>query len=103
LNIIVNAEQAMTEASGGGALRIRSSQEDDRVVVAFTNSGLGIPEENLQRLFEPFFSTKTERGGTGLGLSVCHGIISEHNGKIYAESVEGEGATFIVELPIVAP
>lgn len=103
LNIIVNAEQAMTEASGGGALRIRSSQEDDRVVVAFTDSGPGIPEENLQRLFEPFFSTKTGRGGTGLGLSVCHGIISEHNGKIYAESVEGEGATFIVELPIVAP
>jgi signal transduction histidine kinase len=88
---------------GGGRLTIRSSQEDGRVVVAFTDSGPGISEENLQRLLEPFFSTKTERGGTGLGLSVCHGIAKAHDGKIYATSKQGKGTTFFIELPVNSP
>jgi len=60
----------------------------------------GIPEENLAHLFDPFFTTKEVGVGTGLGLSICHGIIAEHGGRIYVESKVGEGATFIVELPI---
>lgn len=103
LNIIVNAEQSMSESRGGGRLKIKSSQGEGRIVIAFTDNGLGISEENLQRLFEPFFSTKTERGGTGLGLSVCHGIIEAHGGKIYAASQQGEGTTFFVELPVDSP
>lgn len=67
----------------------------------FKDNGPGIPEENLDRIFDPFFSTKPKGKGTGLGLSVSYGIVKEHGGKIYAMSKRGEGATFCVELPIV--
>ena len=66
------------------------------------DDGPGIPEENLRRIFDPFFTTKEEGKGTGLGLSICHGIITEHNGRIYARNVVGKGASFIIDLPIVA-
>jgi two-component system NtrC family sensor kinase len=100
LNIILNAEQVMTEANSGGRLTIKTEERKGYIKTTFTDDGPGIPAEHLDKLFDPFFSTKGERGGTGLGLSVCHGIISEHGGRIYAKSKPGKGATFFVELPL---
>ncbi|HUU64968.1 MAG TPA: ATP-binding protein, partial [Dehalococcoidales bacterium] len=68
---------------------------------SFADDGPGIAKENLGHLFDPFFTTKEVGKGTGLGLSISYGIITEHSGRIYAESELGKGATFVVELPIV--
>ncbi len=102
LNIILNAEQAMTEASGQARhkLVIKTQQVKGFVRILFTDTGPGIPAEHLSKLFDPFFTTRGEEGGTGLGLSVCHGIVAEHGGKIYAQSKPGKGAVFFVELPL---
>ncbi|MBI4180885.1 MAG: PAS domain S-box protein [Chloroflexi bacterium] len=100
LNIILNAEQAMLEAHNRGCLTIRTRARRGMVNIIFTDDGPGIPEENLWRVFNPFFTTKPPGKGTGLGLSICHGIITQHNGRISAESKLGEGATFLVELPL---
>jgi len=102
LNLILNAEQAMTEANGGGKLTINTEKKNGYIRTTFTDDGPGIPTENLGRIFDPFFTTKGEKGGTGLGLSVCHGIITEHGGRIYAKSKLGKGTTFFVECPIIA-
>ncbi len=100
LNIILNAEQAMTEAHGRGRLTIKTQKKTKGYIrVAFVDDGPGVPAKQLDKLFDPFFTTRGEKGGTGLGLSVCHGIVTEHGGKIYAKSKPGKGATFIVELP----
>jgi two-component system NtrC family sensor kinase len=77
----------------GGAKLVRIMIQDD---------GPGIPAENLSRIFDPFFTTKAEGKGTGLGLAVCHGIVTEHGGNIRAESAPGEGSSFWIELPVVA-
>jgi signal transduction histidine kinase len=108
LNLILNAEQAMLEAMSwrssyqGGKLTITSEEVGGRVKLSFTDDGPGIPESNLTRIFDPFFTTKEVGKGTGLGLSICYGIITAHNGRIYAQSELGKGTTFIVELPVVA-
>ena len=100
LNIIINAEHFMTQAHGKGTLTINTKRVGDTVQASFADDGPGIPKESLSHLFDPFFTTKEAGTGTGLGLSICHGITAEHGGRIYAESKVGEGATFIVELPI---
>jgi len=100
LNIILNAEQAMTEANSGGKLTIKTEERKGYIRTTFTDDGPGIPAEHLDKIFDPFYTTKGEKGGTGLGLSVCHGIITGHGGKIYARSKPGKGATFFVELPL---
>jgi signal transduction histidine kinase len=100
LNILLNAEQAMSEANGRGKLVIKTRRLKDYVRVSFADDGPGISPQNLDKVFDPFFTTRADRGGTGLGLSACHGIVSEHGGRIYARSKPGEGATFIVELPL---
>ena len=99
LNIILNAEQAMTEAHGGGKLTIKTQKIKDYVRISFADDGSGIPTEHLDKLFDPFFTTRGEQGGTGLGLSVCHSIVTEHGGRLRGKSKPGEGATFFVELP----
>ncbi|MDD5510213.1 MAG: PAS domain S-box protein [Dehalococcoidales bacterium] len=101
LNIIVNAETAMKKAHGRGRLTIRTEQAGDRIRISFADDGPGIAGENLERIFDPFFTTREVGEGTGLGLSLAHGIVVEHNGALYAESEEGKGATFFVELPVV--
>jgi len=101
LNIILNAEQAMREANSGGNLTIKTEKNKRYARITFTDDGPSIPAEQLDRIFDPFFTTKGEKGGTGLGLSVCHGIITEHGGRIYAKSKPGKGATFFIELPLV--
>ena len=75
---------------------------NNKIRVSFADDGPGISQENLGKIFNPFFTTREVGNGTGLGLSICHGIITQHNGRIYAESELGKGATFVVELPIVA-
>jgi PAS domain S-box-containing protein len=102
LNLIINAETEVKLAHGGGKLAIKTEQIDDNIRVSFKDNGLGIAKENLERIFNPFFTTRRVGQGTGLGLSVCHGIVTEHKGRIWAESNLGKGATFILELPIVA-
>jgi two-component system NtrC family sensor kinase len=101
LNIIINAEHFMIEAHNGGTLTITTEKVGDTIKASFTDDGLGISKENLGHLFDPFFTTKEVGKGTGLGLSICHGIVIEHGGRIYAESEWGQGATFVVQLPII--
>ncbi len=101
VNLINNAEQAITEANGKGKLTIETRQVGNIIRVTITDNGPGISEENLDQLFDPFFTTKEVGEGTGLGLSICFGIIEQHSGKIRADSKPGEGTTFTVELPII--
>jgi len=94
-NLIVNAVQAMPE---GGTLTIQSSKKDTFIEVAIADTGVGIPKENLGKIFEPLFSTK--RRGIGLGLAICRGIIEGHKGTINVASEGGGGTTFTIKLPI---
>lgn len=97
LNIILNAVQAMGERKG--ILRIRTIAENGKCIIAFTDTGPGIPEHILPRIFDPFFTTKPVGEGTGLGLSVSKSIIEQHNGEIKVSTSE-KGTTFIIELPL---
>lgn len=97
----MNAEQAMTEANVRGRLSITTQEKKGYVRVSFTDDGPGVAAEHLDKIFDPFVTMRVERGGTGLGLSVCHGIVAEHGGRIYAKVKMGEGTTLLVELPII--
>jgi signal transduction histidine kinase len=97
LNLVNNAFQAMEET--GGKLMIRSLRESDRIHFIVSDTGCGIPTENLSKIFDPFFSTKGS-GGTGLGLSVSYGLISAHGGEISVESTLDKGTTFKIQLPV---
>jgi len=101
LNILNNAYQAI-EAQGrsGGRIKIRTETAGARARILIQDNGPGIPAEVLPRIFDPFFTTKGVGKGTGLGLSLCYGIIKEHGGSITPVSRYGEGATFIIELPV---
>jgi len=96
VNLVVNAIQAMSE---GGTLTITTSGADGVVKTAFTDTGTGIKPEHMEKLFTPFFTTKSEVKGVGLGLSVSYGIVERHGGKIEVQSEWGKGATFTVHLP----
>ncbi|MCJ7521023.1 MAG: PAS domain S-box protein, partial [Dehalococcoidia bacterium] len=102
VNIITNAEQAMTEAHGRGRLSVKTQKAGKMIQITFTDSGPGISEDNLKSIFDPFFTSKDVGKGTGLGLSICYGIVQEHSGYIYSKSKPGEGASFVVEIPIVS-
>ncbi len=97
-NLALNATEAMPE---GGAITIAtSSAENERFVTAeVSDTGTGIPEENLSKIFDPFFTTKEKGTGTGLGLAVTYGIIERHHGTIEVRSEVGKGTTFIIRLP----
>ena len=101
LNIILNAEVEMRLAHGGGRLMVKTERADDGIRISFKDDGPGIAREYLARIFDPFFTTREVGQGTGLGLTLCHRIVTEHGGRIYARSRPGKGATIIVELPIV--
>jgi len=100
LNLTLNAWQAMKEAHNRGTLVIRTQHSEDKLRVSFTDDGPGIPKKIVGRIVEPFFTTKDVGKGTGLGLSICYGIIQRHGGNLSIQSKAGEGATFIVEIPI---
>ena len=99
--MIVNAETEMKLAHGKGKLTITTEKVDDTIKIYIKDNGPGIKPEIMDKIFDPFFTTREVGQGTGLGLSLCYGIVTEHNGKIYVESKPGKGATFIVELPVV--
>ena len=101
LNIILNAEQVMIESSGKGRLTVTSGTIDGNISIKFADNGPGIMPDHFHHIFDPFFTTKEVGKGTGLGLSICYGIIRSHNGRIFAESELGKGATFTVELPVL--
>jgi len=106
LNLVVNARDALP---GGGVITIRTcnvqgekvphGKEDWYVRLTVTDNGIGMTAETVGRIFEPFFTTKEEGQGTGLGLAVVYGIVSQHNGLIEVESIPGTGSTFHIFLP----
>ena len=100
LNIIINAYHAMPE---GGQLTVKTLQVQEQVHVTFTDTGIGIAQENLKRIFDPFFTTKEVGQGTGLGLSVSYGIVEQHGGTIEVQSQVDTGSTFTVRLPVAPP
>ena len=97
LNILKNAKEAMPK---GGTLTVRTTREGNKVLIHIQDTGIGIPEEIRDKIFEAFFTTKQKVKGVGLGLSVCYGIIKDHGGEIKVESEEGKGTTFAISLPI---
>ena len=98
LNIILNAEHAMLDSHNGGTLTITTKTADDNIIISFADDGPGIDKECLPKIFNPFFTTKDVGVGSGLGLSICYGIIKAQNGRIYVESELGHGTEFIIEM-----
>ncbi|MFM8441340.1 MAG: ATP-binding protein [Acidobacteriota bacterium] len=96
LNILLNAKDAMDE---GGLLVIKSDVDGEFVKIEMSDDGVGLPKDDETKIFDPFFSTKPEGDGTGLGLAVCFGIVTDHKGTISAKRNIPHGATFIVRLP----
>lgn len=97
MSILANSAQAIETS---GEISIRSGKANDMVWVEITDTGCGISPENLPRIFEPFFTTKQVGKGAGMGLATAYGIIKAHGGRIDVSSTPGEGATFVVHLPI---
>jgi signal transduction histidine kinase len=95
LNLVKNAAAAMPE---GGKLTIKTGRMDNEVFITVRDTGMGIPEENLSKIFEPYFTTKPT--GSGLGLTLVFKIIREHRGEISVQSKEGEGTCFTISLPV---
>jgi two-component system, NtrC family, sensor kinase len=97
--LAANALDAMSDS--GGLLTITARNEADKVVLEISDTGIGIPQENLTKIFEPFFTTKEIGRGTGLGLAVCYGILTEHGGTLNVQSTVGTGTTFTITLSAV--
>lgn len=103
MNLITNARDAMPD---GGTLGIKTSAITDGkghlcALVSVSDTGAGIPKEEIRHIFEPFFTTKEPGKGTGLGLSISSGIIRDHGGQIRAESIPGKGTTFQITIPAI--
>jgi two-component system NtrC family sensor kinase len=99
LNLLLNAAEA-TSGKPERRVRIETSIAGDTVMLTVSDNGEGIPPENLGKVFDPFFTTKSEGKGVGLGLAVSYGIVQAHGGDIEIKSKPGEGATFLVSLPL---
>ena len=97
MNLLVNAAQAMP---GRGTLTIKTSALGTEVQIKFSDTGVGIPRENMRKIFDPGFTTKGVGVGTGLGLPICYKIIQNHHGRIAVESEVGRGTTFTITLPV---
>jgi len=95
-NLIFNAVEAMSQ---GGEITIRTEAKENEVLVYFTDSGQGIPDSIKKKIFDPFFTTKGPKA-SGLGLSICYGIIKHHKAEIKVESIEGKGTAFTISIPI---
>ncbi len=96
MNLLVNASHAIPEK---GEITVRTEEVDGTIVVTISDTGVGISPENMDRIFNPFFTTKEVGKGTGLGLAISHGIIEKHQGKLEVDSIVGEGTTFRVIIP----
>lgn len=99
INLVVNAEQAMAEIKAERRLTVRTRASGEGVAIHVIDTGPGIPPHSLDLIFDPFYTTKPRAEGTGLGLSLVHKIVTEHEGRIHAESEVGRGATFHIHLP----
>lgn len=97
MNLFVNAAQAIEEK---GQIKIRTGTENGHIEIKISDTGMGIPQENISKIFDPFFTTKSVGKGTGLGLNVSYNIIKKHNGTIAVESDVGKGTTFTIRLPV---
>ncbi|MFH1075306.1 MAG: ATP-binding protein, partial [Pseudomonadota bacterium] len=100
MNMLINSHQAI---SGKGIVWIKTFQDNDFAVISIKDNGSGIPQENLDKIFAPFFSTKEKELNTGLGLSICHNIIHAHHGTIKVNSETGKGTEFVISLPVRQP
>jgi two-component system NtrC family sensor kinase len=99
--IIALATNAIDAMGESGTLSMVATNSNGRVVVEVSDTGVGIPLENLPKIFEPFFTTKEIGRGTGLGLAVCYGILTEHGGTLDVQSTVGTGTTFTITLPAI--
>ena len=99
LNLFLNAQDAMPD---GGTLAIETDQQDGNVFVHVADSGVGIPPENIQRVFDAFFTTKSTVSGVGLGLAVTYGIVRQHGGNISVRSAVGKGTKFSLSFPVLS-
>jgi two-component system, NtrC family, sensor kinase len=97
LNLFLNAKDAMPK---GGWLSVRTSMDGERAMAEVADTGSGIPNEHLARIYDPFFTTKAMNQGTGLGLSITYGIVREHEGSIDCDSQVGQGTRFVLSLPL---
>jgi C4-dicarboxylate-specific signal transduction histidine kinase len=102
-HLVQNAEQAMSASRGSGTLAIRVRPAADGVRIEVADDGPGVPQDDLARVFNPFFTTKGPGEGRGLGLSVAHSVVAEHEGRLWAENRPGGGAMFVMELPVGSP
>ncbi len=96
LNMVANARDAMPN---GGTLTVATSDDGENIIIEITDTGTGIKEEHMEKIFDSFFTTKGEVKGVGLGLSVCYGFIKDHGGDIVVKSQVGTGTTFVITLP----
>jgi two-component system NtrC family sensor kinase len=99
MNLIANAAQAMGDRDEGGTIRIAAAQRENSVEITVADDGPGIPPEVIGKIFDPFFTTKDVGEGSGLGLSIVHGIVDRHGGRIEVDSHVGKGTTFRIVLP----
>jgi len=99
INLIQNSMDAM-EDQGNGEIVLTAHEEDEGILIRYSDTGEGIAPQFQERIFDPFFTTKEAGKGTGIGLSIVYGIIQEHDGAISCESEEGSGATFMISLPV---
>ncbi len=97
--ILVNASEAVRE--NGEIILSSVNPDQDSIRIDITDNGIGIPEDDIQHIFEPFFSTKHDTSGIGLGLAIVHGIIKSHNGKVDVKSELGKGTTISITLPLI--
>lgn len=98
MNLLINAAHAIDRQ---GEINISARHENNEVIIVISDTGSGIPQENLDKIFEPFFTTKDSGKGTGLGLSISYDIVKRHHGEITAESAPGKGTAFTVRIPVM--
>jgi len=96
VNLFLNARDAMPS---GGILKIETAKNDTMVLVDIRDSGVGISADDIRKIYDPFFTTKSVGKGTGLGLAVTYGIIQEHGGRILVDSAPAQGTHFRLKLP----
>jgi signal transduction histidine kinase len=102
MNLISNAAQALGARDSGGTIRVAAHRKGDEVEITVADDGPGIPPDVIPKIFDPFFTTKDVGEGSGLGLSIVHGIVDRHGGRITVESQVGTGTTFRILLPVHA-